>query len=422
MPVELAVETLDLTSIVRSGDTVIWSQGPSEPLSLTQALVRQRHQIGKFRAFLGSCYSKTFEPAQADCIDFIGLGAVGLTRKILEAGALQVIPCHLSELASMIRERQLKIDVLLLQVSENDRGDYSYGSVCSYLSEAVRAARAVVAEVNDQAPHTNCIERIHPDLISHYVRVSRPLIAVPSRQWTAEDAAIAKNVAPLIEDGAILQVGIGTLPDAILSELRHHRDIGIHSGVIGDSVVELTESGVITNAQKTVDRGILVTGGLFGTDKLIQFAHRNPAVRVDPVSYTHSPDVLAKFKGFTTINSAIEIDLFGQINSESANGKYIGTIGGQTDFVRGTQLSERGRSIVAMPARVSAQGASRIVHLLSSNFVTAARADTDTVVTEFGVAELKAQTVDQRAKRLIAVAHPDDREDLSRRWKDRSTV
>ena len=418
MPVELAVEALDLTSLVRPGDTVIWSQGPSEPISLTQPLVNQRHQIGRFRAFLGSCYSKTFEPAQADGIDFIGLGAVGFTRKILEAGALQVIPCHLSELASIIRSRELKIDVVLLQVSKNDEGAYSYGSVCSYLSEAVRSARTVVAEVNDQAPYTNCIERLDPSLISHFVHVSRPLIAVPSREWTAEDAAIARNVAPLIEDGAILQVGIGTLPDAILSELRHHRDLGIHSGVIGDGIVELTKAGVITNARKAVDRGISVAGGLFGTQKLTQFAHRNSAVRVDPVSYTHSPAVLAKFKAFTTINSAIEIDLFGQINSESANGKYIGTIGGQTDFVRGTQLSERGRSIVAMPARVSAQGASRVVPSLSSSFVTAARADTDTVVTEFGIAELKAQTVDERAERLIAVAHPDDRENLLRSWRN----
>jgi len=417
MPVEIAAEAVDLTSIIRPGDTVIWSQGPSEPMTLTQALVKQRHQIGRFRAFLGSCYSKTFEPAHADCIDFIGMGAVGFTRKILEAGALQVIPCHLSELASLFRNGRLKIDVVLLQVSKDDRGAYSYGSVCSYLSEAVRTARTVVAEVNEQAPWTNCLEPLDAGFISHYVRVSRPLIAVPSREWTAEDTAIARNVASLIEDGAILQVGIGTLPDAILSELRHHRDLGIHSGVVGDGIVDLMEAGVITNAQKPVDRGISVTGGLFGTQKLARFAHRNSAIRVDPVSYTHRPDVLAKFVGFTTINSAIEIDLFGQINSESANGKYIGTIGGQTDFVRGTQLSERGRSIVAMSSRVTPEGPGRIVQSVSSRFVTAARADTDTVVTEFGIAELKGQTVEERAERLIAIAHPDDRENLSRVWR-----
>jgi acyl-CoA hydrolase len=416
MPVEIAAEAIDLTSLIRSGDTVIWSQGPSEPMALTQALIQQRHQIGKFRAFLGSCYSKTFEPAQVDCIEFIGLGAVGFTRKILEAGALQVIPCHLSELASLIRNGKLRIDVVLLQVNRDDHGAYSYGSVCSYLSEAVRTARTVVAEVNEQAPWTNCVEPLDAGLISHCVGVSRPLIAVPSREWTAEDAAIARNVAPLIEDGAILQVGIGTLPDAILSELRDHRDLGIHSGVVGDGIVSLIEAGVITNARKPVDRGVSVTGGLFGTQKLTRFAHRNAAIRVDPVSYTHRPDVLARFKAFTTINSAIEVDLFGQINSETANGKYIGTIGGQTDFVRGTHLSERGRSIVAMSSRVSAEGPSRIVQSLSSRFVTAARADTDTVVTEFGVAELKGQTVDERARRLIAIAHPDDRENLSRTW------
>ena len=422
MPVEIAADAVDLSSIVRPGDTVMWSQGPSEPISLTQALVNQRHQIGRFRAFLGSCCSKTFEPSQADCIDFIGLGAVGFTRKILEAGALQVIPCHLSELASMIRRQELKIDVVLLQVSQRDDGAYSYGSVCSYLSEAVRTARTVVAEVNDQAPWTSCIERLDPEWITHTVHVSRALIPVPSREWTAEDTAIAKNVAPLIEDGAILQVGIGTLPDAILSELSSHRDLGIHSGVVGDGVVKLIEAGVVTNARKTIDRGISVTGALFGTKLLSQFAHRNSSIRVDPVSYTHRADVLANFEAFTTINSAIEVDLFGQINGETVNGKYVGTIGGQTDFVRGTQLSERGRSIVAMPARVSAQGPGRIVSALSSRFATAARADTDTVVTEFGVAELKGQTVDERSRRLIAIAHPDDREDLSKQWAAASAI
>jgi acyl-CoA hydrolase len=417
MPVELSAGALDLTSLVRPGDTVIWSQGPSEPQCLTEALVKQRHHIGRFSAFLGSCYSKTFEPGHSDCIDFVGLGAVGYTRKILEAGALQVIPCHLSELGSMIRRREFRIDVVLLQVSQREEdGAFSYGAVCSYLPDAVRAARTVVAEINDQAPWTGSFEGLDPKLISHCVRVSRPLFAVPSRESPAEDVAIAKNLAPLIEDGAILQVGIGTLPNAILAELRGHRDLGIHSGVIGDGVVKLIEAGVVTNASKTIDRGVSVTGGLFGTRMLNQFAHRNPTIRVDPVSYTHRPNVLASFKSFTAINSAIEIDLFGQINSETANGKYVGTIGGQTDFVRGTRVSERGRSILAMSARVSAQGQSRVVNALSSSFVTAARADTDTVVTEFGVAELRGQTVEERARRLIAIAHPDDRECLSRGW------
>lgn len=416
MPSAFTPNTIDLTSIVRSGDTVIWSQGPSEPLSLTQALVEQRQRIGRFRAFLGSSYSRTFDPTQADYIDFLGLGAVGYTRKLLEAGALQVIPCHLSQLAQIMREGTLKIDVVLLQLARDHSGAYSYGSVCSYLPEALRNARIVVAEINEQAPWTHCCEPIDPERINYIVNVSRPLLDVPSRNPTAEEVAIAKNVAPLVEDGATLQIGIGTLPDAILSELGSHRDLGIHSGVIGDGVIKLINSGVVTNVRKKADRGISVTGGLFGTQLLTKFAHGNKAVRVDPVSYTHDVKILASFDLFTTINSAIEVDLFGQVNSEVANGKYIGTIGGQIDFARGAQVSNCGKSILALPARVSADGPRRIVAALSGGFVTSSRSDTDAVVTQFGVAELKGQTVDERSRRLIAIAHPDDREPLSREW------
>jgi acetyl-CoA hydrolase len=416
MPAELAADDLDLGTFVRPGDTVIWSQGPSEPLSLTQALVAQRATFGRFRAVLGSSYSRTFDPQHADWIDFVGLGAVGRTRKLLEAGALDVIPCHLSQFSALMRDGALKIDIVLLQLRRGDSGRYSYGSVCSYLPDALRRARVVVAEVNNQAPWTACTEPIDPGRIDYVVNVSRPLIDVPSRPSTADDEAIARHVAPLVEDGAILQIGIGTLPDAILSALHSHRDIGIHSGVIGDGVAALIKAGVITNSRKPSDRGLTVTGGLFGTQILTALAHDNDAIRVDPVSRTHDIRVMASFRSFVTINSAIEVDLFGQVNSEVANGKYVGTIGGQTDFVRGTQASERGRSIVALPARVLDGGPSRIVARLSSSFVTAPRADTDTVVTQFGVAELKGQAVQERARRLIAIAHPDDREELSRAW------
>lgn len=419
MTIETTAEALDFAAIVRPGDTVIWTQGPGEPLSLTGALMAQRHAIGgRFRAFLGSSYSKTFDPAQADAIDFIGIGGVGATRKMMEAGALQVIPCHLSQVAELMRGARLKIDVALLQLSRNAAGAYSYGSVCSYLPDAVRNARVVVAEVNAEAPWTASREAIRPERIDYAVAVSRPLLDVPARPPGAEDVAIARNVAPLIGDGATLQIGIGSLPDAILSELRSHRDLGIHSGTFGDGVVGLIEAGVVTNARKPQDRGVTVTGGLFGTSRLTGFAHDNPALRVDPVSHTHNAAVVGGLPAFTTINTAIEIDLLGQLNGELAGGKYVGTIGGQTDFVRGTQLSEGGRSIVAISARLKAGGPSRIVPAIESGLVTAARADTDTVVTEYGVAELRGQTVEERARRLIGIAHPDDREALSRAWSE----
>src|ERR1700722_772319 len=181
MPTELTAGAVNIANILRTGDTVIWSQGPSEPLSLTEAMVAQRKQVGRFRAILGSSYSRTFEPSQADSIEFVGLGAVGRTRKLLEAGVLQVIPCHLSQFGSMMRSGELKVDVVLLQLSQDSSGAYSYGSTCSYLPDAMQHARIVVAEINDQAPFTASSESIDASRIDFVVRVSRPLLEVPSR-------------------------------------------------------------------------------------------------------------------------------------------------------------------------------------------------------------------------------------------------
>jgi len=404
-------QMLDLTRWIRPGDTVMWSQGTGEPELVLQALIAQRHAIGPTRVFLGSSYSDLILPEHADTMSFIGIGAVGRTRAFVDAGLLGVIPCHLSELPRLMRSGLLKIDVVIVHASRNEKGELSYGANCSYLPAAVAQARVVIAEVNEQCPWTHSRETLRrADFV---VRSSRPLVNLPVRRADEVDRKIARLAAGLVEDGDVLQIGIGMLPDAILSLLSGHRHLGIHSGVIGDGIVKLVEQGAIDNATKPVDRGITVTGGLFGSQHLYDYAHLNRALRVDPVTYTHAPQVLANFESFVTINSAVEVDLTGQVNGEVARGGYLGTVGGQTDFARAAMASPRGRSIIALPSRTSS-GKNRIVARMADCVLSAARADTDIVVTEHGVAHLRGQPLPERARRMIAIAHPDDREHLER--------
>jgi acetyl-CoA hydrolase len=241
--------------------------------------------------------------------------------------------------------------------------------------------------------------------------VSRPLIEVPASPPSDLDQAIAQNVAAFVDDGVTLHLGIGAVPAAVARALRERRDLGLHTAVLGDDVMDLVEAGVITNALKPIDTGLSVAGALLGSHRLHDFAHRNAALLVEPVDYTHNPRVLSRLSGLVAIQSAVEVDLTGQVGSEIAGSRYVGTVGGQVDFARGALTAEGGRSIMALSSRTT-RGAGKIVTRLGSGVVTTGRADADVVVTEHGVAELRGQPIAERVARMIAIAHPDDREEL----------
>ncbi|MDI3327358.1 MAG: acetyl-CoA hydrolase/transferase C-terminal domain-containing protein [Alicyclobacillaceae bacterium] len=412
MAVELQLSDLDLSAIIQPGDTVLWSQGTGEPLTLTTALVRQRERIGKIRVFLGTSFSDTLLPEHADFISFRGLGALGNHRILAKHGLIEVIPCHLSELPAFIESKTIPVDVVFVQISAADgEGNHSFGLVNDYIEAAMRHARVVIAEVNDQVPWTYG----HPvnwDDIDYFVTTSRPLLTMPSHPIGPVDRMIARHVKSLIPDGGVLQIGIGSTPDAILEELGDKRDLGVHSGMINDRIAELMKAGVINNRRKEIDNGVTVTGVLFGTDFLYKFAHKNPAIQLRPVSYTHNPSVISKLTHFISINSAIEVDLSGQVNAEVIGGRYVGAVGGQLDFVRAAHQSRGGRSIIVLPSTARGGTVSRIVPRLSGGVTTTPRSDVDLVVTEYGIADLRGQSLDERARRLIAIAHPDFRKQL----------
>lgn len=411
-PKEVPLDRLDFTEIVRPGDTVLWTQGVGETLPLIERLLAQRHEIGGFTVLYGGAgYADVVRPEHADAVAFLTPGGVGSNRRLCAAGVADIVPAHLSEFPRLIAAGVLRVDVVIALLAEDGPGRYSFGPAGGFVGVAARHARTVVAEVNAQAPWTYSRHLVDASRVDVVVRTSRPLVEVAAREPSAADLAIAEHVVDLVPDGATVQIGIGGVPDAVARLLTGRRDLGLHSGVIGDAIVDLVASGAVTGAAKPIDRGVCVTGGLIGTRRLFDFAHRNERVRVEPVTYTHDPDVLRRLPRFTAINSALEVDLTGQVAAEVAGSAYVGTVGGQVDFARGALAAENGRSIIALPSR-TASGRARIVSRITSGVITTGRADADTVVTEHGVAELRGRSIAQRVRNMIAIAHPEDRDRL----------
>lgn len=408
----------DLSSVVRRGDMVMWGQAAAEPVPLTRALMAQRHAIGDFSVFIGATWSDLLQPALTDCISFLSYCGAARNRVMSKAGLLDILPCHYSHIGAMIGSGAFKIDVLMLQVAPADaHGRYSLSIACEYLVPAIRAARVIIVEVNHLAPTTCGPHALAAADIDFYFESNRLPLAPPAGKAGASELGVARNVASLIEDGATLQCGIGALPEAILAQLGDRRDLGVHSGTIGDQVALLSEAGVITNARKSIDRGVTVGGILMGSQRVHDFAHRNAQVQLHSVDYTHSAAVLAEIDNLVAINSAIEVDLTGQINAEVAGGVYVGAVGGALDFLRAARQCAHGLPIVALPSRTESSAArapiSRVVASLNGP-VSTARSDAGVIVTEYGIADLRGLSISQRVRRMIAIAHPEVRDQLEK--------
>lgn len=408
---------LELSRFLKSGDRIVFGQACGEPTTLVEALIAQAGGVGGLSAFIATSFSGLFTPDAVEGFTLSSMGAIGALRSLTAAGKLSIIPCHVSQVGPMIAQGIIGCDVAFVQVSPADaEGNHSLGLISDYVQAAVAKARVVIAEVNDQVPYT-VGEKLPASRIDVAVQVSRPPVEVAPAKIGATDEAIARFAARYIEDGAVLQTGVGAAPDAILRLLKDRKDLGVHSGMLGDGLVELVEAGVITNARKAIDPGVSINGALIGTSRLYRWADRNPAMRMCATTYTHDAAVLAQLERLVTINSAMEVDLTGQVNAEQSGASYLGGTGGQVDFVRAGARSPGGRSIIALPATAKGGTISRITPQLSGP-VTTARSDVDVIVTEFGAAELKGQTLAGRTRRLIAIAHPDFREALDRAAHD----
>ena len=415
--IERDIGSVDFAAIVRPGDRVLVGQGAAEPLTLTRRLVAQKDRIGRFEIFLGPLHSDTFSSEKTAGIRFSSYGAIGRAASLSRSGRLDIVRQPYSALAEAFASGALKADVVLIQLAAPLPGHApSFGLANDYLVAAARQARMVVAEINTDAPWTHGAE-VPADFPLHLcVQAAYPPLDIASSSLSEAERRIAANAAGLAPNRAVLQFGVGAVPDAILAGLTQHRDLGIHSGLMTERGLDLIECGAVTNASKAFDRGVTVANILFGTPRLRAYAHDNPAIRVAPPSYTHGLSVLRRIEKFTALNSAIEVDLSGRINSETADGSYLGGLGGLPDFIAGANAAESGRSIIALPA-TARTGQSRIVANIATVSVEADAADL--VVTEWGVAELRGCDLEERARRMIAIAAPQFRDELARANRER---
>jgi acetyl-CoA hydrolase len=369
---------MDLASVVRPGDGIICGQACAEPQTLLEALVAQRSRLSGCRVFLGANYSGIVKASHSDHLQLTSYGGIGHNRALSDAGVLDVLRIPYSRIAAFVRSGQIRADVVFVQVSPpNGRGEYSLGLAADYLVPALDVCRAIVAEVNDQVPWTHSERVLRKDDFDLIIETSRPPAEARVR---GADRAIARHAAALVADGSVLEFGVGALPDAVCEFLGERRRLRVHSGTIGDGVVDLMLAGAVSE----VDCAMLI-----GSRKLFDFARDNPRIRLRSSEYTHGAEVLGRLERFVAINSAVEVDLQGQVNSEIANGSYVGAIGGAPDFIAAAS-----DSLVLVPA-------ARLVARLSGPVSTS---DAGVVVTEFGVADLRGCDERERARRLRAIA------------------
>ena len=386
-------------------------QACAEPRTLTRRLREQSEELGTVSCFVGVTVADAFTPTPFTKVS--SYCASGRNRTWMADGLLRIVDADYSRLPSMFGEA-IAADVVLLLLPPPRDGRYQLGLADEYLSAAIDAARVVIAEVSPHVPNIPGGRSLAADEIDVVVHTDlHPTeLEQPDLDEGSAQHSVARNVAALIDDGATLQIGLGTLPAAVLAQLSEHNDLGIHSGLITDGVADLAERGVVTNRAKGRDEALSVTGVVMGSRRLFDFVDGNPRVALRATTYTHDPAVLASLHRFTAVNSALEVDLAGRINTEVAADRYVGAHGGAVDFLRGAARSSGGKPITAL-ASATRHGASRIVGSLSGP-ATVSSEDAGLIVTEWGSADLRGLTPMERCKALIEIAHPGHREELRR--------
>jgi acyl-CoA hydrolase len=411
-PATTAPDAIDFAALIREGETVGWAQATAEPVLLTRLLDRQAPRCPPFRLFFAMTFAADFAADHAN-ITVTATGGGGAGRRFFAGGAGNVIPANVSSLCDLIAAGRPRIDIVLLQVSgPDDAGRYNAGVGIECLREMMAGARLVIAQRNPALPWTEGDTLIEPGLIDLLVPAEHPVLELPVREIGPVERAIALHVARLVPDRATIELGIGQIPQAVTAAFGNKRGLGIHSGAIGDGVAGLMQEGVVDNRHKEIDPGVTVTLMLMGTRRLYQYADRNKLFAIRSPRYTHDALVLGNFRRFVAINSALEVDLTGQVNAETAQGRHIGLVGGQMDFVRAATRAPEGRSIIALQSTSRDRRHSRVVPRLADGVVTTPRADADCVVTEHGIAELRGLTLAERARALIAIADPAFRPEL----------
>jgi acyl-CoA hydrolase len=401
---------------VKSGQRVFVQGASATPHILIAALVDRAPALRDVRiAHLHTHGEARYAaPGMEQSFRHESLFTAANVRAAVNEGRADYIPVFLSEVPILFEAGRLPLDVALLHVSPPDaHGFCSLGVSVDVALSAARVARTVIAQINPRMPRTLGDAFIHADRIDCAVEVDAPLDQIAPVPPTREEQRIGELVAGFVEDGATLQLGIGSIPNAVLSALRDRRDLGIHTEMFSDGVVDLVEAGVVSGALNPLHPGKIVTAFLMGSQRLYDFVHDNPQVEMHPVNYTNDTAVIRRNHKMVAINSAIEVDLTGQVVSYSIGSRVYSGVGGQVDFIRGAALARDGCPIIALPATALGGRTSRIVAQIHEGaMVTLTQAHVHFVVTEYGIAELYGKSLRERAQSLIRIAHPDFRDDL----------
>jgi len=415
----------DVVNNIKPNDYIFMGAFGGQPMAIEEEIIKQRERLKLLTICQGPVFSghtRLVEPGMEQFFRYISLFSNKEVKKAIKEKRAEYVPCFFYEQPDYIEKYfspKGVPDVACIQVSLPDNSGFcSLGVSVDVARRAIDCSKLVIAEVNQQMPRVHGDSFIHISKFNYIVEVNSALPEIKVPEGDGISNKIGKYIEQFVENGSTLQLGIGTIPDAVLKTLKHKKDLGIHSEMISDGVVDLVESGVINCHKKSYLPGKLVVTFLIGTKKLYDFVDDNPMIMIAPVSFTNNPNVIAKNDNIISINSALQVDLVGQVASEALNYMQISGVGGQVDFVRGANLAKKGKSIIAFPSTAKNGTISRIVCGLNAGaFITTSRNDVDYIVTEYGVAQLKNKTVRERAKSLIKIAHPEFRENLEEEAK-----
>lgn len=413
----------DAVSVIKDGDRVVFGHAVGEPIIFQRTMAQMAQQFHNVEVahmvYLGS--GEYLQPGMENHFRHNALFVGGPARKAIAENRADYTPAFFSDVPHMFRNGELPVDVFAFTCSPPDeRGYVSIGLSCDYGWQAAKSAKTVIAEVNPNMPRTFGESFIHVTDIDGFLLSWEPLPEAKPPRITEEDKKIGKYIADLVHDGDCLQLGIGAVPDAVCSFLGDKKNLGLHSEMFSDGVLPLFEKGVINGSCKQRDVGRACVTFLMGSRKLYDFVNNNPMIQMMPVDVCNNPAIISQNDNVVSINSCVQVDLQGQVCAEAIGLKQISGIGGQMDFVRGANLSKGGRSIIALHSTTKDESESKIVTTITTGGpVTTSRCDVNYIVTEYGVAQLRGQTLRERAKRLIAIAHPKFRAELAEEYAKR---
>lgn len=410
----------NIIQYVKSGQKIFIQGGASTPNALVRALVEQSDRLDNIEILHIHTMGKALYalPQHRKSFKISNLFVGPNMRPWMGSFGVDYLPCFLSEIPSLFRSGRKEIDVAFIHVSPPDEhGFCSLGVSVDVTRAAVDTAKLVLAQINPQMPRVHGDGFIHIDKIHHFIEINEELPEEPLPMLGDEEIKIGQFIASLVDNGSTLQVGIGAVPNATLAALKGHKHLGIHTEMWSDGTLDLIERGAVDNSRKTVYPGKTVSGFLIGTKKLYKFVHDNPSVVQLDIGYVNNPVTIARNPKVVAINSAVQIDLTGQVCADSVGRRIISGVGGQMDFMRGASLSEGGKPIIAFTSRTK-KGLSRIVSVLELGAgVVTTRAHVHFVVTEYGIVDLYGKNLGERARALISIAHPEDRDRLEGEWR-----